>query len=102
MEFKCNCTNSGTNCFTGACNICGISKEKFKTIHENKALMNAFIEPQPTLIEILNNLENYVLSLPKIVYKSDGTGYGYISEGKDESGVYVKLEDVLSLFSAKK
>jgi len=67
-----------------------------QTIHENKALMNAFIEPQPTLIEVLNNLENYVLSLQRY----DAGHNDSIRE--DEEGEYILLKDVLALFSAKK
>jgi hypothetical protein len=45
---------------------------------------------------------NLIKNIPTIEYESDGTGYGCIVDGVNESGIYIKLEDVLALFSAKK
>lgn len=72
-------------------------ENKFKTIHENKVLINPPIleNNQPTMVEVLNNLENYILSLQR--YEDE---WGYIVEKED--GRWVKIEDVLKLFGAKK
>ena len=60
------------------------------------------VEKPVTWVDVFNNVETLINSLPTITYVSDGTGYGYIDDGIDESGKYVKLEDVLNLFGAKK
>lgn len=89
MEFKCSCHGSGINCFTGKCDRCGLTKES--TIEKMQI---------PTLI---NNLKLSILHLPKYnsTYGSGGLDcWGEMEEDKD--GEYIKLEDVLNLFSAKK
>jgi hypothetical protein len=68
-----------------------IVEKHYKTVHENQVLIG-LPEQQPTLIEVLNNLENYILSL---------TTYNDWNE-MDENGEYIKLEDVLALFALKK
>lgn len=76
--------------------------EKIKTIRENKVLINTpIIELQelPTLTDILNNLENYILSLPRW---NNHSKYDNPYMLQDNDGEYIKLEDVLTLFSAKK
>ena len=74
--------------------------EKFKTIHENKVLINPPIleNNQPTMVEVLNNLENYILSLQRY-YNSVEHGCPIMEEY--EYGEYIKLEDVLKLFGAE-
>ena len=93
MEFKCNCTNSGTNCFTGACNICGMSK----------SLPQESITEKMKELQLINNLKLAVLSLQRYE-NSFGEGFGSCwGEMVDsEDGEWVRLEDVLALFSAKK
>lgn len=76
--------------------------KKFKIINENKVMINPPIESPLTWTDIFNNAEQYILELPTITYESDGTGYGCITEGLNESGVYIKLDDILTLFGAKK
>lgn len=68
-------------------------ENKFKTIHENRVLINPPIieNNQPTVVEVLNNLENYILSLQR--YEDE---WGYLVEKED--GRWVKIEDVLKLF----
>lgn len=81
------------------CNQVGTCMCNFKTVHENKVLINTpIIELQelPTLTDILNNLENYILSLDR--YDS----YSGEAPVRDEEGEYIKLEDVLKLFGAGK
>ncbi len=58
---------------------------------------------QPTLVEVINNLKDYVLTLDRYE-NSFGSGYGdcWGTMEVDENGEYIKLEDVLALFSAKK
>jgi len=85
MEFKCNCTNSGTNCFTGACSVCGMSKNS-----PQESITEKMKE-----LQLINNLKLAVLALPK--YRNE---WGYIVE--NSNGDYLKLEDVLALFSPKK
>lgn len=75
----------------------------FKTIHENKVLMTTLIESQPTLQEVLNNLEEYILKLDR--YKDNANSGGqdcWFTMDLDEEGEWVKLEDILNLFRAKK
>jgi hypothetical protein len=55
MEFKCNCTNSGTNCFTGACSVCGMSKNS-----PQESITEKMKE-----LQLINNLKLAVLALPK-------------------------------------
>ena len=72
--------------------------EKFKTVHENKALINTPIIESITdkmqVPQLLNNIKNYILSLPK--YRNE---WGYVVE--NDNGEYIKLEDVLKLFGAE-
>jgi len=77
------------------CNSIGWCNCNIKTIHENKVMINPPIDSPPTMIEILNNLEKFVLSLDR--YDNE---WGYIT--KQDKGQYILLEDVLALFSAKK
>ena len=74
--------------------------EKIKTILENKVLINPPIleNNQPTMVEVLNNLENYILSLQRY-YNSVEHGCPIMEEY--EYGEYIKLEDVLKLFGAE-
>ena len=87
--------------FIGELNSLLQNMEKIKTIHENKVLINPPIleNNQPTMVEVLNNLENYILSLQRY-YNSVEHGCPIMEEY--EYGEYIKLEDVLTLFSAKK
>ncbi len=90
--------------------------KNYKTIHENKVLINppteciefdgnlAFPEQQPTLIEVLNNLENYILSLQR--YEPEPKN-DWVQMIENKDGEWVKISDVLALFrgtssSAKK
>ena len=71
-------------------------ENKFKTIHENKVLINPSIieNNKITMVEVLNNLKSYISSLPK--YRNE---WGYVVE--NDNGEYIKLEDVLKLFGAE-
>ncbi len=91
------------NNIVGQCNGCGQALGtcvcRFKTIHENAVLLNPLtidevFPKQPTLIEVLNNLDKLVLSLQRF----DESEQGIV---KDNEGEYVLLSDVLSLFSRK-
>jgi len=70
-----------------------------QTIHENKVLINP---PQENITEkmkelqLISNLKLAVLSLQR----HDAGHNDSIRE--DKEGEYIKLEDVLALFSAKK
>ena len=72
-------------------------ENKFKTIHENKVLINP---PTESLVDkmqvpqLLNNMKSYILSLQR--YRDE---WGYIVE--NDNGEYIKLEDVLKLFGAE-
>ena len=72
--------------------------EKFKTVHENQVFIG-LPKQQPTLTDILNNLENYILSLQRY-YNSVEHGCPIMEEY--EYGEYIKLEDILKLFYAIK
>lgn len=89
--------------------------KKFKTIHENKVLINPptecvefdgnliLPEQQPTLIEVLNNLRNYILSLQRYECNSNSGGQDcWCTMDEDKEGEYVKLEDIIKLFGAEK
>ena len=73
--------------------------EKFKTIHENRVLINPPIleNNQPTMVEVLSNLENYILSLPRW---NNHSKYDNPYMLQDNDGEYIKLEDILKLFGA--
>ena len=107
MEFKCTCNNSGTNSFSGKCDRCGMTKpskgvtisnssEPYKTIHQNKSELEQFYsaekfeyKEEDYWIKQINNLQRY-----------DASAYDGVVE--DNDGDYVKLEDILNLFSAEK
>lgn len=73
--------------------------KKFKTVHENQVFIG-LPKQQPTLTDILNNLENYILSLDRYDNYSGEDNSCFITENKE--GEYIKLEDVLKLFGAEK
>jgi len=79
--------------------------KKYLTIHENKNEIEKYwIENnQPTWTDIFNNIENYILTLDRYE-NSFGSGYGdcWGEMVESEEGDWVKLEDVLKLFSAQK
>lgn len=69
--------------------------EKFKTIHENKVLINPPAESlvdKMQVLQLINNIKSYILSLQR--YEDE---WGYLVEKED--GRWVKIEDVLKLFS---
>ena len=81
--------------------------EKFKTVHENKVLNNTpIIESlvdKMQVPQLLNNMRTYILSLPRYEYNTNSGGQDcWCTMDEDEEGEYIKLEDVLTLFSAKK
>ena len=79
--------------------------EKFKTIHENRVLINPPIleNNQPTMVEVLSNLENYILSLQRYECSTNSGGQDcWSTMDEDKEGEWVKIEDVLKLFGAKK
>ena len=84
MEFKCSCSGSGVNGFTGKCGRCGMTK--VATIEKTRE----------TLLE--HNLKLAVLNLPKYTCYSN-CQVDCMEE--DINGEYIKLKDVLNLFSAK-
>lgn len=78
MEFKCNCHNSGTNCFTGMCSSCGMPKTQSLTdVMKPSQFKNSL------LLEVLST-ERYQATYDGMVLDSDGE--------------YVKLDDVLKIF----
>lgn len=72
--------------------------EKFKTVHENKVLINTpIIESlvdKMQVSQLINNMRGYILSLQR--YEDE---WGYLV--KKEDGRWVKIEDVLKLFGAE-
>lgn len=95
-----NKINPPTNCKNGNQCFCDGSCKKGQNISLNNKCIefngNLFIEEQPTLTEILNNLENYILNLTRYDNSYD---QGIV---ENEEGEYIRLEDVLALFGAKK
>lgn len=93
MEFKCNCHNSGTNSFTGKCDRCGMTKPSqgvyTSSDSGNYSAKEFEYKEEDYWIKQINNLQRYDIHV-----------YDYIIEDKD--GEYIKLEDVLKLFSAQK
>jgi hypothetical protein len=108
MEFKCTCQNSGTNSYTGKCDRCGMTKPSqgttisnssmpYKTIHENAVMINPKkynsqnfeYKEEDYWIKQINSLQLYQPTFEGLMEESD------------EYGEYVKLSDVLNLFSAK-
>lgn len=58
---------------------------------------------QPTMVEVLNNLQEYVLSLDRYECNTNSGGYDcWSTMDLDKDGEWIKLEDVLNLFSVKK
>lgn len=80
----------------------------YRTIDENKVSITyvefdgILPEPQPTLTEVLNNLENWILSLQRYECNTNSARQDcWASMVEDEEGEYVKLSDVLNLFAPK-
>lgn len=104
MEFKCNCHNSGTNSFTGHCDRCGMIKPSNGTI----VTINTG-SPQKTLQELFNSTGDFrykalellekVLELPR--YNPEPKN-DWVEMIEEKEGEYVELEDIISLFGAKK
>lgn len=111
MEFKCTCQNSGTSSFTGKCDRCGMTKPSqgttisnsstpYKTIHENAVMINPQkynsqnfeYREEDYWIKQINNLQRYYN------YPQDGL---CVMEACNVHGEYIKLSDVLALFSAQ-
>ena len=76
--------------------------EKIKTIHENKVLINPPIESitdKMQILQVLNNMRTYILSLPRYEYNINSGGqdcWCTMDEGKE--GEWIKLQDALKLF----
>ena len=107
MEFKCSCHNSGTNSYTGKCDRCGMTNpsqgtlitntstpmEHYKTLHENKVMINPPIKISSNPDDVIANLDRYT-----------PLKNGEMLE--DLEGEYVLISDVYEavsiLFGAKK
>jgi hypothetical protein len=80
--------------------------EKFKTMNENKVMINPPTESLVDKIQVtqlLNNMSSYVLSLDRYECNTNSGGQDcWSTMDLDRDGEWIKLEDVLSLFSAKK
>jgi len=82
MDFKCKCHNSGTNCFTGNCSVCGMSKAvSIVDVMKPAQLRNNL------LMEVLNT-ERYNCTYDGMVLENDGE--------------YVLLDDILKIFGGEK
>lgn len=81
-------------------------ENKFKTIHENKVLINPPTESlvdKMQVTQLLNNMKSYILSLQRYYCESCQSSFGNYSDmTESEEGEYVKIEDVLKLFGAEK
>ena len=57
MKSKCTCFNSGTNCFTGACDRCGMSKNSAQK-EKTEELLKQLIKETPNDFELGNRIRN--------------------------------------------
>jgi hypothetical protein len=73
-------------------------KEQFKTVHENNVQINPFSIENQVKYQ-MENLKYKIKKLPK--YEEDSYDNKSIMTPSD-NGEWVKLEDALNLFSAKK
>ena len=96
MDFKCTCHNSGTNSFTGHCARCGMEKPLNGTIININTIG---IEKPDTWFDVFNNVEALVNSLQRYTPEPKND---WVEMVKYKEGEYVKIEDVLTLFGAKK
>lgn len=80
--------------------------EKLKTVHENKVLINPPAESivdKMQVLQLLNNMKSYILSLQRYECSTNSGGQDcWSTMDEDKEGEYIKLEDVLTLFSAEK
>lgn len=78
----------------------------FKTVHENKIKIPPPIESlvdKMQVPQLLNNMRSYVLSLNRYECSTNSGGQDcWSTMDLDKDGEWIKLEDVLNLFSAKK
>lgn len=97
MEFRCNCHNSGTNSFTGKCSNCGMTKPSNGTIITNSSTVE--INPYSIEQQVKERIQYLRLQVLKLE-KYQPTFEGLMDES-EEYGEYVKIEDILNLFSAQ-
>jgi len=111
MDFKCTCLNSGTNSFTGHCDRCGMSKPSNGTI----VVFDTTLPPQTvqefikehaskqTVEEVVNNVKlGLKFSIEDLPRYNNYSLHDNPCMVKNKDGKYIKLEDVLSLFSSEK